>query len=512
MTKYDISEITAKLGTIKERTIHRSRNRAPRMTERNEAPETRILEQIQGLMGEILRKSSEGEGYCLYRGEPECYPIVSSGLYRKCPDCKNEAFDIERIQQEIIENARHYTTLEDADDILAEIQHFGGATNLLDFTDDYLIALFFASVDSEGKDGRVVLHWPNGKTVIRPKHTNNRVVFQKSVFVRPRRGFIVPQPAEEIVVVRAELKRHIQAFLERFHGITERTVYNDIHGYIRHQNPSRSPYAVKWRETLAKPRRDPSFDLEHCLAAKLEKIELVRMRHYWHQKGMDYTDGAMSELAIRAAKEDLEQTTLHRLDLKPEEVIELFTHCIVNKHRSVQLQDAYCWRGHTLLFQGLNDRAFGDFEKVLEMDDEFAGAYHGRANVYRQQDNTGRAMEDLEKALDLQPDFPAVLIDQGNLHRDHGSLKDAVRNFSAVIGRSSKGSQYTWFRDALFFRAVARCIEKDWLAAESDLELARREGLRVASSFRNVFGSVAKFEADYNLKITSLIATQFYVA
>ena len=90
---------------IKERTIHRSRNRAPRMTERNEAPETRILEQIQGLMGEILRKSSEGEGSCLYRGEPECYPIVSSGLYRKCPDCKNEAFDIERIQQEIIENA-----------------------------------------------------------------------------------------------------------------------------------------------------------------------------------------------------------------------------------------------------------------------------------------------------------------------------------------------------------------------------------------------------------------------
>ena len=482
------------------------------MTERNEAPETRILEQIQGLMGEILRKSSEGEGSCLYRGEPECYPIVSSGLYRKCPDCKNEAFDIERIQQEIIENARQYTTLEDADDILAEIQHFGGATNLLDFTDDYLIALFFASVDSGGKDGRVVLHWPNEKTVITPKHTNNRVVFQKSVFVRPRRGFILPQPAEEIVVVRAELKGHIQALLERFHGISERTVYNDIHGYIRHQNPSRSPYAVKWRVTLANPRRDPSFDLKHYLAAKLEKIQLVRMRHYCHQKGMDYTDGAMTEFAIRAAKEeDLGPTTRH-LDLKPEEVIELSTHCIVNKHHSVLLQDAYCWRGHALLFLGLNDRAFGDFEKVLEMDDESAGAYHGRANVYRQQDNSGRAMEDLEKALDLQPNFPAILIDQGNLHRDHGSLQDAIRNFSAVIGRSRKGSQYTWFRDALFFRAVARCIEKDWLTAESDLELVRKDGLRVTSSFRNVFGSVAKFETDYNLKIPSLIATQLYIA
>ena len=71
-----------------------------RMTESNDAPETRILEQIQDLMGEILGKSSERDGSCLYRGEPECYPIASSGLYRNCPDCKDETFDIERVQQE----------------------------------------------------------------------------------------------------------------------------------------------------------------------------------------------------------------------------------------------------------------------------------------------------------------------------------------------------------------------------------------------------------------------------
>ncbi len=70
-------------------------------------------------------------------------------------------------------------------EILTEIQHFGGATNLIDFTDDYLIALFFASVKGDGKDGRVVLHWPETDTLVRPKQTINRVVFQKSVFVRP---------------------------------------------------------------------------------------------------------------------------------------------------------------------------------------------------------------------------------------------------------------------------------------------------------------------------------------
>ena len=139
----------------------------------------RDLEPIQTLMGEIVRKSSLRRGACLYRGEPKCYPIVSSGLYRTCPDCVDEAFDIDGLENHIVERARQYTTLDDRDEILAEIQHFGGITNLLDFTDDYLIALFFASADRNGEDGRVVLHRPNPDAVVRPRHTNNRVVFSE---------------------------------------------------------------------------------------------------------------------------------------------------------------------------------------------------------------------------------------------------------------------------------------------------------------------------------------------
>ena len=76
-------------------------------------------------------------------------------------------------------------------------------------------------------------------------------------------------------------------FLERFHGISERSVYNDIHGYIRHQEPNRSRYVAELQETLAKSCRDASFDLECYLSAKPVTIDLVRMRHCSHQKGMD---------------------------------------------------------------------------------------------------------------------------------------------------------------------------------------------------------------------------------
>ena len=482
------------------------------MTGRNETPGTDCLEQIWELIGEILRKSSRRDEPLVYRGEPECYAIASSGLYRNCPGCEEETFDIEEVQQEMIENARQYTTLEDAEEILAEVQHFGGLTNLLDFTDDYLIALFFASVDGEGKDGRVILHWPNGESTIRPKPTNNRVVFQKSVFVRPRKGFIVPHPDEETVIVPAALKEGIQAFLERFHGISERTVYNDIHGYIRNEKPGRSRYAAEFRETLDEPGRHPSFDLERDLPAEMDTMRLLCVRHYCHQKEMDYTDGSRSEFLIVFAKGDSETTMPHRLLLYPEEVIELSTHFIATESQCVQLHEAHCWRGHALLFKGLYDEAFNDFRIALELDDQYSEAYHGRANVYRQQEEFDLAAQDLQVALELRPNFPPILIDQGNLQRNQGSLDDAAGTFTGALGRTRAGSQYTWNRDVLFFRAVTSCVQKDWLAAERDFELARLDRLRVASTFRNLFGSVAEFEARYDLKLPSPITTQLYLA
>ena len=125
------------------------------------------LERIRGLMADVVDKSLKRKDTCVYRGEPECYPRVSSGLFRACcPDSVNEAFDITRVEEEMVADARRYTTLAGDEEILTEIQHFGGETNLIDFTDDYLIALFFASIENEQTDGRVVLHWPEPESVL----------------------------------------------------------------------------------------------------------------------------------------------------------------------------------------------------------------------------------------------------------------------------------------------------------------------------------------------------------
>ena len=74
------------------------------MNEQADVPRVCELEQIQALMGEVVRKSSKREDTCVYRGEPKRYPVASSGLYRKCRNSPNERFDIARVEHELIEH------------------------------------------------------------------------------------------------------------------------------------------------------------------------------------------------------------------------------------------------------------------------------------------------------------------------------------------------------------------------------------------------------------------------
>lgn len=111
---------------------------------------------MQNLLQRIREQSSQGE--YIYRGEPEHYDKISSTLYREYKELIQTAqFDIQIAQQEMLEQVKAYTDFTDETDVLTELQHYGGKTNLIDFTTDYLIALLFACDSSPDKDGRVIL-------------------------------------------------------------------------------------------------------------------------------------------------------------------------------------------------------------------------------------------------------------------------------------------------------------------------------------------------------------------
>ena len=484
------------------------------MNTKTEVPGGSDLDRIHALMAEVVSKSSKREDMCVYRGEPECYSVVSSGLFRQCPDSANEAFDIARVEKEMLAAAQQYTTLADEHEILTEIQHFGGATNLIDFTDDYLIALFFACSETDGRDGRLVLHWPEPAAVVRPRRTLNRIVSQKSVFVRSQRGFIVPDASEETVIVPADLKGSILAFLKRFHGISDITVYNDIHGFIRHQTPSRSRYVRAFRESPARPRRDTIHNLTRSLDGRVFGIKLVRMRHAYHQRGMAYKDGKGSSFLIIELPTTPDAGKDFRCELRAEQVVDLFTYAIEREEEvAARPETLYCQRGESHLYQGAIDGAIRDFDEALDRDAEMSEAYHGRGNAFSQQGDADRAMADLDRAVSLNPTLAAAFIDRGNSHLEGGSLEEATRDFDQAIAVMRMGAYRgpIGVGDGHYYRAVAQCARQVWGEAKRDLEAARDEGVLVASSFRAICGGIPGFEADHDLRLPSDVATMLYV-
>ena len=102
-----------------------------------------VREKIQ----EIEEKSADGD--YIYRGEPENHADpphcgkVSSSLWRFYSKVDPVALDVEQIQKSILREARNYVGSDKNDlELLAEIQHYAGKTNLIDFTTDLLIAPF----------------------------------------------------------------------------------------------------------------------------------------------------------------------------------------------------------------------------------------------------------------------------------------------------------------------------------------------------------------------------------
>ena len=162
------------------------------------------------------------DGQYLFRGVSKDSYKIEVSSYRRLPNAyKNNPARLLRINQELIEKARllghdqrNGQRLSDLE-LLAELQHFGAATCLIDFSRNALVALWFACQQSstgKEKNGKVFAIRSDDsarfKTITpelitkdidyffrgdkhgryplyqwQPKYQNNRIISQQSIFI-----------------------------------------------------------------------------------------------------------------------------------------------------------------------------------------------------------------------------------------------------------------------------------------------------------------------------------------
>ena len=242
------------------------------------------------------------DGQYLFRGvSNESYKIEASA-YRRLPSEADKNPDrLLRINQDLIEKARllghdqqRGQRLSDLE-LLAELQHFGAATCLIDFTRNALVAFWMACQQSTARDanGKVFavrsdesarLETITPKLVTdedidyffkedeqrgyplyqwQPKYQNNRIIAQQSVFIF---GGAQIEIEAECVILKGG-KGDILTSLDKVSGITEGTIYPDFDGFARlhaqnkpYVEPDPQDYLQRGSEVHLEGRLDEAID------------------------------------------------------------------------------------------------------------------------------------------------------------------------------------------------------------------------------------------------------------
>ncbi len=359
------------------------------------------LSRILELINDIVETSANGN--YIYRGEPEHYEKVSSSLHRLAPDGFDSGkYDLESQQKGILKNARNHIHDHEKEDfeLLTELQHYGSQTNLIDFTTDYHIALFFACNGSHDKDGRVIALQRtediDKKYGVRPPlKPINRVMAQKSIFTQPHKGYI---DLNDLITVNvpANLKQWILIYLRNFQDISTQSIYNDLHGFIKNEEIRYSPEAML-PLVLAKKElkriQDNDITVEKEQNAYQQRIEGFTQR-------LQYAPYEV-KLYVDQGKCYLE---LNELDC----AIEAYSKAILLQP---DYFEAYACRGLAFYLKKDYERTIEDFAHVIQYKPDTAIAYNYRCIALLHLQEWEKAKSDLETARGMGEDI-AILFRQ----------------------------------------------------------------------------------------------------
>ena len=473
------------------------------------------VSKISEIIKEIKAKSADGD--CIFRGEPECYEKVTSTLYRKFKGVAQ--VDIERLQKQLLNAARphdfnrlgcsqsqRYAFLwsggydptkysEREFEILSELQHWGGETNLIDFTTDYRVALFFACDTSHNKDGRIIILERAtllGK-IWKPTEPRHRIQAQSSIFVQPSDGFIQPN-LENIILIPKALKVPMLKYLARQSPpITTPTMFNDLHGYIKVQKRHREAYVKFYIAVDYEEQGDSRGSNDPCQRAVNYYREAIEL--------MPNLVMAHIRCGIVSAKlKDFDSAIHHfreAIDWDP---------TAIDAHNN--LGNAYCCKGNL-------DLAMKCFNTAIELNPNDSMAHNNLGNAYYLKGDLNRAMASYATAIELNPDNSAAHNNLGNAYYLKGDLNRAMKCFNTAITAYSRrtkdrndndeintGIDFGSGEAAPYYSRIRILLRlKEWERAKSDLTMASEKGMNISAFFLSDYSCIEDFEKQYGVEL-----------
>ena len=384
---------------------------------------------------------------CIFRGEPVIYKYpFSSALFRQLKEENATARGIPSLirgrQNKLIEMIRSYKEEGDSDlERLVAYQHKGGKTNLLDFTGNVHIALFFAcrnenhmeddgwlivkskkafrelTSESSLSDDEAVLLTPPGHL--------KRARDQRAVLLHIPEGFL-PFEAEETIVIKAAWKQEILEYLKNSHDISYETIYDDMLGIIE---------VLNQEEGRKRGDTQPSTDLKG-FAKPRDKKEALTLEYYLRllmAASTEHYNDLLNSYAVALIESFTK--TLKRNPQDPETYYNRafvyqsrpspnYKMALKDYNRAIELNpdyaEAYNNRGkvYSEIFPPEYENAMKNYNRAIELNPDYAEAYDNRGATYikKTDPDYDAAISDYSRAMELNPDYVEAYNNRGNAY------------------------------------------------------------------------------------------------
>lgn len=416
---------------------------------------------------------------CLFRGVPNAEYRIQASAYRRPKEENRNLEKFLQINKHLIADARlrghgerDGRELGDLE-ILAQLQHFGAATCLIDFTHNAQVALYFACQkdskweknqrDSENPpDGKVyavpndplnfkkvtpdllkekisyflprsqpygrdrqLYHWE-------PGYQNNRIIAQQSVFV-----FGAPEIDEnEACIIEEECKKDILIELEQVSGINEAMLFPDFDGFSRLHREDTLYEELGASDYFRRAERAHSeTQYEEAILNYDKAIELDP------QDSETYLWRALAKRALgqnRDAIDDLDKMV--KINSNPH---------------------AFEMQGKVLSHMKEDRKAIAAFDKVIELDPDNPSCYIRRAIAKWNLRQYQETINDIDQHLQIEPDdFYAYRL-RGKVNEDLGNLDEAKRDFQKALRFLSPNARSIGEIKSNIQRIEKRIVEKN---------------------------------------------------
>ena len=352
-------------------------------------------------------------GSFVYRGMADAAWEVESSAYRRIRRSHETPPPsvLQNYIEQLLESARRrgfqerqgksYGDLE----LLADLQHYGAATCLIDFTTNTLIALWFACQDeapqTAGKVVAMATDDPDRFAIVgsdsmerkidtfldkdnlwrwEPSHLSTRIVAQQSVFVFGT-GTIDATHYESIQI-DGDSKETIREVLQERFGITEQHLFSDFPGFALshgHDKPYRDYTAGDYHSLGLKSYQQGDYEKARGFYNQALQLEPQNARAYGN-RGL--AKAALGD--YQGAIADYNQV----LKLDPQ-------------------YDAKTYHNRGIAKRALGDYqgAIADYDQALELNPQNAGAYNNRGVAKRALGDYQGAIADYDQALELNPQY-----------------------------------------------------------------------------------------------------------